>query len=123
MFKSTLIFLSLFTASVNADEFNVSQYLNKTYITIGAGYKFMESIKRYSRNTTDYSVYGPVQETTQTYDSSPISARIEIGYQYSKSVKFGISHHSQWLTGWPINDDKEYSKTELFIDYTFYLGE
>lgn len=96
---------------VQAEEFDVKAYLDKTYVTIGAGYKFQETNLRFTDDTgvtTDWE--------------KPISARIEIYYQYNKNVTFGISHHSQYFTGWPVNDEKEYSKTEIFIDYTFNLG-
>ena len=116
------LILLLLSFNVSAIEFDVQKHLSKTYITVGAGYKVMESIKSYSRDITDYSVYGPVIQTFEQYKSSPISARIEIGYQYSRNLSFGISHHSQWLVGWPIDDKKEYSKTEVFVDYTFWLN-
>ena len=96
---------------VKADEFNVKSYLDKTYVTIGAGYKFQETNLKLTRN-------GVKKDWNE-----PVSARIEIYYQYSKNVTFGISHHSQWLTGFPFDDDSEYSKTELFVDYTFSLGD
>ena len=100
----------LLTPSVSAEDFDVDQYLSKTYITLGAGYKFMETDIVFRNSKGEFN------------NNNPISARIELGYQYSKNIRFGISHHSQWLAGWPINDDAEYGKTELFIDYTFNLG-
>jgi hypothetical protein len=121
---SLILFLCIFGAMLSpasATEFNITKHLSKTYIKVGAGYKFKDSIKSYSRETTDYSVYGPVIRTSEYYKSSPISARFEIGYQYNKNITFGISHHSQWFAGWPVNNDKEYSKTEIFIDYTFWF--
>ena len=96
---------------VKASELDVKSYLDKTYVTIGAGYKFQETNLKLTRN-------GVKKDWNE-----PVSARIEIYYQYSKNVTFGISHHSQWLTGFPFDDDSEYSKTEIFIDYTFSLGD
>ena len=93
-----------------AADFDVKSYLAKTYITIGAGYKFQETNLKLNK------------DGVQSNWNEPMSARIEVYYQYSKNVTFGISHHSQWLTGFPFNDDSEYSKTEVFIDYTFSLG-
>ena len=91
MKKYLLLSLVLMTSSTFANE----NYLSKTYITLGAGYKFQES-QLYYHDDDGVSYKG--------YD--PISARIEVGYHYSKSIKFGISHHSQWLTGFPFNNDK-----------------
>jgi hypothetical protein len=106
------ILLLLLTAPFSqATEFDIKSYLNKTHVTIGAGYKFIETKLKL---TTD--------GVTRDFNE-PISARIEVYYQYSKSVTFGISHHSQWLTGFPFDDLNEYSKTEIFIDYTFSLGD
>jgi len=99
------------TTNVSATEFNVDEFLSKTYVTVGAGYKFDEAEFKFMKNGE------------RVKSNAPISARIEVGYYYNKSVKFGISHHSQWLSGWPINGDKEPSKTEIFIDYTFTLNE
>lgn len=95
---------------VQAEEFNVKAFLDKTYVTIGAGYKFQETSLKLSKD-------GELSNWDE-----PLSARIEVYYKYSDNVTFGISHHSQWLTGFPFNDDSEYSKTEIFIDYTFSLG-
>lgn len=75
------------------------------YAKIGAGYKFQE--KSISKKNID-GTYSP-------YKSSPISARLEGGCK-KNSYLFGVSHHSQWSTGAPFNDDWEYHKTELFVD-------
>jgi hypothetical protein len=77
-----------------------------TYLKVGAGYKFRESDIDWRDGST----------------SHPVSARVEL-YQTHGAVSYGIAHHSQWLQGWPLNDDLEYGKTELFIDYTFELGK
>ena len=52
--------------------------------------------------------------------NDPVTARIEAGFERG-NLTYGISHHSQYFTGWPFNDDKEYLKTEFFIDYKFTL--
>ena len=51
----------------------------------------------------------------------PLSARMEAGFENGPWT-YGLSHHSQWLTGWPINNDSEYSKYEIFADYTWRFG-
>jgi hypothetical protein len=35
------------------------------------------------------------------------------------NYEISLVHYSQWLTGWPINDDFENAKTELTISYIF----
>lgn len=107
-----LFIVIVFIKPAQSQEFDVQKFLNKTYVTVGTGYKFMEK-------TLWFTDDAGIKHTW----NDPWTARIEIGYQYSKNVRFGISHHSQWLTGWPLNDDNEYHKTEIFIDYTFTLGE
>ena len=76
------------------------------YVKVGIGYKFDES---------DSVDVGDEYEKYDIDNSSPFSARGEAGCKKS-SYSFGISHHSQWATGAPFNDDWEYHKTELFID-------
>jgi len=83
---------------------------DETYIKIGAGYKLEEtsSIKD--------------QKTGRKTDiiSDPISARIEFGIERG-NITYGVSHHSQWRTGFPFNDKGELNKTEVYIDYKFSL--
>lgn len=84
------------------------------YVKIGAGYKFDEPTKEVR------IIDGVRYEGTRDYGSD-LSSRIEIGIEKG-SVTFGLSHHSQWLDGWPRNDSPEYYKTELFVDYKFTFG-
>lgn len=105
--KTLILILALISASTSAGEFDVVDYLDKTYINIGVGYKFQETVYYFGGEKFD----------------DPVSARIEIGYRYNKNIRFGVSHHSQLLTVWPVNSDhSEPSKTEIFIDYTFTVG-
>lgn len=108
--KTLLLLILTLSSTVSSSEFDVDKYLKKTYVTIGVGYKFQEPKLTYTDKNGEEYIW-----------NDPYSARFEIGYYYSKNVKFGISHHSQWATGFPFNDGKEYVKTELFIDYTFTL--
>lgn len=73
------------------------------FIKAGAGYKIDEQ---------------------KALPSSPISARIELGFDnvLVAGLSIGFAHHSQWSTGAPINDEKEAFKSELFIDYTWRWG-
>ena len=108
----TAILILLFvTNKAMSVEFDVQKFLNKTYVTIGTGYKFDEE-----------RVYSTDSKGVRRLLDDHITARIEIGYQVSKHLTVGISHHSQWLSGSPFNDTNEYYKTEFFIDYTFSLG-
>jgi len=79
------------------------------YASIGAGYKFQETTK-VTVNGIDY----------QTDGQSPVSARFELGVECDK-IKFGVAHRSQWLTGAPFNDQREYSVSEVFVEYKVYL--
>lgn len=104
MIKYLLIILLLST-SVNAIEFDVKSFLDKTYIKVGAGYKFKE-----------ISLFTNI-DGVRTSFNEPLSARFEIGYQWSDNVTIGYTHRSQWLSGMP-----EYYVDELFVDYKFSLG-
>lgn len=86
----------------------VSADCNKLYVSVGAGYKFQERTKVTIGNK-DY----------ETEAQSPISARLEAGVECS-NFRFGVAHRSQWLEGAPFNDEKEYSVSEVFIDYRYY---
>jgi hypothetical protein len=100
--KYLLLLTLLLSASSFADDWK-----DKTVIVIGAGWIFHEDKTYYNGRLVD----------------DPLSARISIEYRYSKRIKFGISHHSQWLTGFPTNNDKEVFKTELFIDFSFSIND
>lgn len=79
------------------------------YVKIGAGYKLQET-RFIIDNDTNEKIYLDFDD--------PISARIEIGVEH-EHISYGISHHSNWFTGYPFNDKGELQKTELFIDYKF----
>ena len=102
--KYLLLILLVFAPGVMAENWK-----DKTYITIGAAYKFSE---------LDLTIDGEKW-------NDPYTARVEVGYVISRKLKIGISHHSQWLSGAPFNakGNGEYHKTELFIDYTFTLSD
>lgn len=76
--------------------------VDKGYFKVGAGYKLDQTEIRYRDGSTDH----------------PISARFEVGIK-EKNITYGISHDSQWFSGWPLDDDMEFQKTEIFIDYKF----
>jgi hypothetical protein len=80
------------------------------YIKIGSGYKLVE---------TDHIVRNN-GEKVYFNTGGKISARIEIGKE-SGNWTYGVSHHSQWATGFPFNDRDEPQKTELFVDYKWSL--
>ena len=81
------------------------------YIKIGTGYKLIE---------TDHIVRAN-GEKIYFNTGGKLSARIEIGKE-SGNWTYGLSHHSQWLSGFPVNEDgNEYQKSEIFIDYKWTL--
>lgn len=80
------------------------------YLKVGAGYKFAEN-DSVTLEGKDYEID----------NAHPISARFEIAKECG-NLTFGVAHHSQWATGAPFNDKKEWQKSELFIDYKFSLG-
>ena len=99
----------LLIALLVAPGVRAADWKGKTSFKIEAWYKFDETTIRFD---------GELWE-------DPVSARIEIGYELNPNVSFGLSHHSQWRTGFPMNrnDENEYYKTEIFIDYKFTLGD
>ncbi len=105
--KYYLILFILVSSFCNAGDYSY-------YVKIGAGYKFNEP-------STLATYVDGVRYTDGVDFGGPITSRIEIGVE-TGNVSFGISHHSQWLEGWPINDKDEYYKTEVFIDYKFTFG-
>ncbi len=78
------------------------------YVKVGAGYKFDEPTMYWTNHDT-----GVVNK-----QDDPISARLEVGLE-DGNWTYGVSHHSQWATGYPFNNEGEHYKTEVFIDYTY----
>ena len=85
------------------------------YARIGAGYKFQERL-----DLDHYYFYAPKHQSDYVeYDpGSKVSALFEAGYKY-KQFTFAIKHDSQWTDGAPFNESKEYSKSEIFVGFTF----
>ena len=77
------------------------------YVKVGAGYKLEESHINWINKD------GNVKN-----GNHPISARIDVGFDY-QNWSYGISHHSQYFAGVPFNNDGEYGKTEVFVDYKY----
>lgn len=75
------------------------------YAKVGVGYKIDELELYYDDGSSG---------------NEPLSARIEAGFE-SENISYGVSHHSQWFSGFPFDDKVEYYKTELFVDYKFEL--
>lgn len=74
--------------------------------TIGIGYKIQE--------------FGIYDYDTDTMLNDPITARFKVHWEYKDNWDYGMTHHSQWFTGEPFSKHaKEYSKTEVFLDYKF----
>ncbi len=79
---------------------------DNAFVKVGAGYKFNEAEVRWDGGATN----------------TPVSIRLELGSKY-KNFTYGYSHHSQLSSGFPFNNDKEYFKDEVFVDYEIKLGE
>jgi len=82
------------------------------YFKVGAGYKFHE-LREFEEIESGKSY--------RFKDLDPLSARLEFAVDCG-SLIYGISHHSQWLTGIPFNNKGEPFKTEFFVDYKFSWG-
>lgn len=80
------------------------------YIKVGASYK------------THSEAYTHVDGVDYQWKdhSSPIGARFELGAQKGRFTA-GVAHYSQWGNGWPVNNDAESERTEVFIDVKFDL--
>lgn len=100
--KYLLLICVLISSFANASDYSY-------YVKIGTGYKIAEPSSIVVENSNQHL---PVDF------GSKVTARFELGVE-KDNITFGVSHHSQWLEGWPVNNDSEYFKTELFIDYKF----
>ena len=85
---------------------------DKGYFKVGSGYKFDEQTK--------YTFTDPNTHQVTNYFTTPskYSARFEFAVECDR-LTYGISHHSQWSSGWPKNRVGEPYKTEFFIDYKY----
>jgi len=80
------------------------------YLKVNAEYKLQETDHFTDTNGNRIDIHF----------KDPLSARIELGIE-DGNISYGLSHHSQWRTGFPFNNEEEIQKTELFIDYKFNL--
>jgi hypothetical protein len=99
----TLLFLLLLIPSIAM----ACDNHREIYVKIGTGYKVDQD---------RYFNYRGVQY--KYLDRDPYSARFEIGIEQGRWT-YGVSHHSQWASGFPFNDRGEPYKTEVFIDYRY----
>ena len=88
------------------------------FVKVGAGYKVDETEMVYFEKTPVFYPDEPMVTNTRVHGNKNPSARIDIGLE-DGNWTYGISHHSNWFQGWPVNGDGEYQKTEVFVDYTF----
>lgn len=79
---------------------------HQPYYAVGVGYKLDETTYYWWDNAMKGNREG----------NCPLSARLEVGMD-AGNFRYGLSHHSQWTTGAPFNNEGEYQKTEVFIDY------
>lgn len=106
------LFVFLIIWSIGSIFYSAGAKADEVYFKIGAGYKIEQTEYFYNRDT---------QSRFNIDFNDPLSARIELGIE-SGNITYGISHHSNWLTGYPFNDHGEVQKTEFFIDYKFSWG-
>lgn len=98
-----MLFLSVLILScVGCESIPDAKYC-ESYVKVGAGYIVDQTAIRWDDGKGE---------------RSPISARFELGCEYN-NISYGLSHHSQWLEGFPFNNNDEPQKTEAFIDYKF----
>lgn len=70
------------------------------------GYKFEE---------TEVTWFNDQGETNTNH---PISCSIDAGIRFmDRKLEVAVSHHSQCFQGFPVNNEAEYSKTEINISY------
>ncbi len=101
--KTTLLALLLLTGCSS---------ISQPYVKVGMGYKFAETNVEF------------IRDGKSTMSDDPISARFEVGANcVMTNVTCGMTHRSQWFSGAPFNDKKEYGVTEFFVEYTYKFGE
>lgn len=104
MLKKALLIAAVLTTTSGCTALQTVE--DNAYLKVGVGYKFGEL---------------PIKMDDGA-DTSPVSARIELGSKY-KNITYGYTHRSQWFSGFPFNNDDEYYVDEFFIDYTIKLTD
>jgi len=104
--------MALTSASSQAVEFNVKEFLDDVHVRVGVAYK--------------------TKETKMFFDGVPmrkaLTARLGIWYRFENVISkkcyvdLGVDHHSQYSENAPFNDRGEYAKTEVFLDGTCRLS-
>ena len=79
------------------------------YGRVAIGYKIQEP---------DHVVYND-QELNVSF-GGPVSGFFELGYEKGP-FSLGLKHDSQPFVGFPVDDDEEYYKTEVFASVKFYF--
>ncbi len=100
-----LIGLIIVCAGLDCASANAKGYM--PYVEVGVGYKFSET--RYFDDYRDGSKF-------YIEFDDPLAARIEIYWEHG-NWRFGAGHYSNWLTGWPFNNEGEIQNTQLFVGY------
>jgi hypothetical protein len=87
---------------------------DKMFTSIGVGYKILEQTQiNYEYQNGKYRIY-----TGDNPVTDKITARFSIGRQFG-NYSVALVHHSQWLKGYPFNNDWEYQVTKISVNYTF----
>lgn len=108
-FKARLIVLALSGALVYGYAAAESSIHIQPYLEIGAGY-----------SPTSLNGHEKLDQYYEWKGSNPVflgSAGVEIHGRGKSYVDVGYTHVSNWLTGWPVNHDRESRLDLIHIKY------
>ena len=80
------------------------------YLKVGAGYKIRSEMMLRHQGVSYH-----LED-----ESHPVSFRGELGCQ-SGRITYGVAKYSQWLQGWPVDNETETNRIEVFVDVKFTL--
>ena len=86
------------------------------YAEVGIGYKLDEPDYAYV-DMVHPDDGKPYRYKVGMYGSAKDTALFEAGFETNVNVSFGLKHDSHWSTGWPVDKQGEYYKTEIFVKY------
>lgn len=82
----------------------------EVYLKVGAGYKIRSEMMLRHQGVRYH-----LED-----ESHPVSFRGELGCQ-SGRITYGVAKYSQWLQGWPVDNETETNRIEVFVDVKFTL--
>lgn len=87
-------------------------YGDNWFVEVGAGY---------APKATPWSEQ--MDDQRYSWKGSNPTAIIGVGREYDNGVTVQYQHISNWLTGWPVNGDKETSLDHISVSYKFRFGK